>query len=73
MNAVNIVWPTVTKLNPNGLQRLARVLHWALLGGAALCVVAAPGQGSDYYGPLALGAAGFVLFGRALRYVMAGE
>lgn len=73
MNAVNIIWPAVTKLNPNGFQRLARVLHWTFLGGAALCVLAAPGQGPDYYLPLALGAAALAMFGRALRYIMAGE
>jgi hypothetical protein len=69
----NILWPTQPKPDPNGVQRLARVLHWCFAAGAVAFVVGAiVNSGPDRTGCLAV-AVGFALFGRALRYVMAGE
>lgn len=56
------------KAAPNGVQRLGRVLHWTFVGLGCLCLF---GVGNDI--GFAGGAVGLALFGRALRYVMAGE
>lgn len=68
MDLRNVVWPMRARAEPNGVQRLARVLHWAFVGLGALCLLAVA---SDI--GFAAAAVGLAIFGRALRYIMAGE
>lgn len=68
---MNILWPMNAEAAPSGVQRLARVLHWTFVGLGVWCFV------WDLMNPFsigfAVGAVGLALFGRTLRYVMAGE
>lgn len=68
----NIVWPIRPKPEPNGVQRLARVLHWGFASGALACLIAIPFPGEDRLGLLGA-VVGLAMFGRVLRYIMAGE
>jgi hypothetical protein len=72
MNPRNVLWPASAKADPNGIQRLARVLQWCFAAGAAACVLGAI-LNSDSYTGYAIGAVSLAMFGRAVRYVMAGE
>lgn len=72
MSARNLIWPTNPKVQPNGLQRFARVLHWGFTALAAWCVagpVMMDGRWTDW----AVGAVVTAMIGRTLRYIMGGE
>ena len=73
MDPRNIVWPMHPKLDPNGVQRLARVLHWVFVGGAMICVSVGASAGRYDGAAFLVRAVILPVFGRALRYIMAGE
>ena len=73
MHPRNIVWPVDAKLEPNGVQRLARVLHWSFASGAVACIMGTIFDGPDGRLGFAIAAIGLAMFGRALRYIMAAE
>ncbi len=73
MNPRNIFWPMNPKPEPNGVQRLVRVLHWGLSAGAAVgSIVAVTSAQVDGLETL-VGSVALFAFGRILRYIMAGE
>lgn len=77
---MSFFWPTKLKAEPGGVARLGRVLHWLFVACALAFVI-----GGFYWVGLSDGepllalslnggfAAGFFMFGRALRYIFAGE
>jgi hypothetical protein len=72
MSPLNVVWPTQPKIDPNGIQRFARVVHWGCCTGAAICLLAGFND-VEALPAFAAGALGLCMFGRTLRYILAGE
>lgn len=76
------LWPKHTKTETTVLVRLGRVVHWLALLPAALAVFLGCAtslsagntpDGNAYFLAGLAGALAFLLFGRALRYIFAGE
>jgi hypothetical protein len=72
MNPRNALWPVTAKPDPNTFQRLARVLHWCFAGCAVICVAAVMNPLTDHV-MLLVSAIALAMFGRGLRYILAGE
>jgi len=76
---MSFFWPTTLKSDPGGIGRLGRVLHWFF----ALCACAFVVGGAYYVlsgidtqsgmASIVFGGGSCLMFGRALRYILAGE
>lgn len=81
MRALNLIWPTDPNPSPGGVARLGRVLHWLAaaialgftVGSINMGRSANPYDHQTALAMLAFGGGGFLIFGRAVRYILAGE
>ncbi len=68
---LSIFWPLKTVESPNIIQRAGRVFHWAILGsGVGLTVLF---NETESWQTLSVIILGFILVGRAVRYILSGE
>jgi hypothetical protein len=71
---MNFFWPTRLKLAPGLLARLGRVLHWLSIPLAIFLAVLGLSRPVDEWLTTEIwGAVTAYLFGRGLRYLLAGE
>ena len=73
---MNLLWPMNPTLDPGGVARLGRVLHWAITAGAVACFASGANIINEeaYSGAAAMMyGGGLFLFGRAMRYILSGE
>lgn len=75
---MNLIWPTNPRLDVGAVGRLGRVMHWLFAAMALAFVVGgASAIGTPPLGnalaAIGFGGGGCLLFGRALRYILAGE
>jgi hypothetical protein len=76
-----LFWPKAIKLEPRGVARLGRVLHWAITFAACLTVIGCAyhylttSNDWDRQSALAgmVAGIGLFMFGRAVRYVLSAE